>query len=86
MASGPGGHEVTCDPESFAAVRDALAERFGDPTRAHLDWKPHSTVEVGEDHAESLIKMLEILDDNDDVQHVSANFEIADEVLGRLTA
>ncbi len=80
------GHEIVCAPDEFNTVRDALAARFGDPREAHLGWKPHITVEVDERHADSLLKLLDVLDDNDDVQRVAANFEIADEVMTRLTA
>ena len=86
VESGAEGHEITCDPDEFNTVRDALAACFGDPREAHLAWKPQTTVEVDENHAETLLKLLDALDDNDDVQQVSANFEIADEVLARLTA
>ena len=67
-------------------MRDSLAARFGDPREAHLAWKPQTTVEVDEKHAENLLKLLDALDDNDDVQQVAANFEIADEIMARLTA
>ncbi len=86
VESADDGHEITCDPDEFNIVRDALAARFGDPREAHLAWKPQTTVEVGEKHAESLLKLLDALDDNDDVQQVAANFEIADEIMARLTA
>jgi len=80
------GHEIVCTPDDFSTVRDALAERFGDPREARLTWKPQSAVTIDEDAAGSLLKLLDTLDDNDDVQQVSANFEIADDVLERLTA
>ena len=80
------GHEITCDPGDFNIVRDALTERFGDPREAHLTWKPQTTVDVDERHAETLLKLLDVLDDNDDVQQVAANFEIADAIMTRLTA
>jgi YebC/PmpR family DNA-binding regulatory protein len=80
------GHEIICDPDDFNSVRDALAERFGDPYEAHLGWRPQTTVDVDERHAETLLKLLDILDDNDDVQQVAANYEIADVVMERLTA
>jgi YebC/PmpR family DNA-binding regulatory protein len=86
VESGADGHEITCDPDQFNTVRDALAARFGDPREAHLAWKPQTTVEVDEKHAETLLKLLDALDDNDDVQQVAANFEIADEIMARLTA
>ena len=80
------GHEVTCAPDDFSTVRDALAERFGDPQEARLAWQPQTTIEVDEEQAETLLKLLDVLDDNDDVQQVSANFEIAEETMTRLTA
>ena len=79
-------HEVNCDPDDFSTVRDALTERFGDPREASLTWKPLNTVPLGEDTAQTMLKLLDVLDDSDDVQRVAANFEIADDVLERLTA
>jgi YebC/PmpR family DNA-binding regulatory protein len=86
VESGNGGHEVTCAPDDFSTVRDALADKFGDPVEARLAWQPRTTIEVDGDQAETLLKLLDVLDDNDDVQHVSANFEIAEETMTRLTA
>ena len=86
VETGADGHEIVCDPDDFSAVRDALSERFGDPRAAALTWRPRTTVPVDEAHAETLLKLLDALDDNDDVQRVSANFEIADEVMSRLIA
>lgn len=79
-------HEITCAPEDFSAVRDALAERYGDPSEAGLVWRPQTTVPVDEQDAETLLKLIDQLDDNDDVQQVAANFEIADDLMTRLTA
>jgi YebC/PmpR family DNA-binding regulatory protein len=86
VETGEEDHEVTCDPDDFSLVRDALTERFGDPREASLGWKPQTIVEMEEDQARTLLKLLEALDDNDDVQRVAANFEIADDVMQRLTA
>ncbi|MDH3474529.1 MAG: YebC/PmpR family DNA-binding transcriptional regulator [Rhodospirillales bacterium] len=80
------GHEITCAPDDFNTVRDVLTERFGDPREARLSWTPQTAVEVEESVAENLLKLLDALDDSDDVQQISANFEIADDVLARLTA
>ena len=80
------GHEITCAPDDLMIVRDALTERFGDPREAGLAWKPQTTVSVEDDTATDLIKLLDVLDDNDDVQRIAANFEIDDEILARLTA
>jgi YebC/PmpR family DNA-binding regulatory protein len=79
-------HEVTCDPDDFSAVRDALTDKFGDPTDADLTWRPQTTVAIDEDKAQTMLKMLDMLDESDDVQRVSANFEISDDVMARLTA
>ena len=78
-------HEITCAPEDLNTVREYLEEQFGTPQSAALAWKPQTTVPVTEEQAATLLKLLDVLDDNDDVQLVSANFEIADDVLARLT-
>jgi YebC/PmpR family DNA-binding regulatory protein len=79
-------HEVTTTVDGFAAVRDALEQTFGAPAEARLAWKPLNTIAPDEDAAASLLKLLDVLDDDDDVQQVSANFDIAQDVLERLTA
>ncbi len=84
--SAEGGHQITCRPDDLSAVRDALEDRFGPAVSAALDWKPVNTVPVDEGSAETLFKLLGVLDDNDDVQRVAANFEVADEVIDRLGA
>jgi len=80
------GHEIACAPADLHAVAGVLTERFGDPNSAKLVWRPQSTVSVGEGEAQTLFSLLEALDDNDDVQAVSANYEIAEETMERLTA
>src|SRR5512138_562195 len=79
-------HEITCDPDDFTVVRDALTEKFGDPAAAELTWRPQTTVAIDEEKAQTMLKLLDLLDESDDVQRVSANFEISDDILARLTA
>ena len=79
-------HEISCDPDELGAVRDALEEKFGTPQDARLDWKPQTTTELDEDKAATLLKLLDALEDNDDVQRVASNFEVSDEVMERLSA
>ncbi|WP_085901226.1 YebC/PmpR family DNA-binding transcriptional regulator [Kiloniella majae] len=79
-------HEIICDPGDFADVRDALIEKFGPPTELGLQWKPQNTISLNEDQASTMLKLIDTLDDNDDVQNVSANFEIDDEIMAKLTA
>jgi YebC/PmpR family DNA-binding regulatory protein len=78
------GHEVTCATEDYNNVVEALEGQFGAPSESGLVWKPQNTIEVGEDHASTLLKLLDTLDDNDDVQNVSSNFDISDEILAKL--
>ena len=79
-------HEILCEIDDFGQVSEALTERFGDPRESGLIWKPQNSIEVDEDKASSLLKLIDSLEDNDDVQTVSANFEIADDVMERLVA
>lgn len=79
-------HEITCEPDDFSTVRDALEETFGEPQEARLDWKPQNAIDVDEDTAGTLLKLLDALEDNDDVQRVAANFDVDDEILERLSA
>jgi YebC/PmpR family DNA-binding regulatory protein len=80
------GHDIVCAPDDLSAVRDALEERLGPPEEARLGWRPQATVPLSPEHADTLFRLLETLDDNDDVQRVIANFEVDDEVLERLSA
>ena len=84
VVSSADGHAVTTGPDDIHAVRDALEQRFGAPQEAALTWRPQTTIAVDGDAAQTLIKLLGVLEDSDDVQTVSANFEIADDVLAAL--
>ena len=86
VESGDEIHEVVTDPDDFAAVRDTLEAKFGGAESARLAWRPNVTTPVGADHAEALFGLIEALEDNDDVQTVSANYEVADEIVARLSA
>lgn len=78
------GHSVTCAQDDFAAVREALEKKFGEPKSAKLVWKPKTTTPVEGEKAETLFKMIEVLEDSDDVQTVYANFDISEDELKRL--
>ena len=84
--SSDAGHEITCEPDDFSVVRDALEEKFGAAEDARLDWKPQTSVAVDEAAADTLLKLIDALEDNDDVQRVAANFDVDDDVLERLSA
>jgi len=75
---------VTTAPEDLFAVRDALEARFGPADAAKLEWRPNVTVPLDEDGAAVLLKLVDALDEHDDVQNVTANFEVSDEVMAKL--
>jgi YebC/PmpR family DNA-binding regulatory protein len=85
VVSSEAGHDIFCQPDDFHNVSEALSTRLGDPKSAQLDWRPQNTVEVDEQAASTMILLLETLEDNDDVQRVSANFEISDELMAKLS-
>jgi YebC/PmpR family DNA-binding regulatory protein len=86
VGSGASGHEVLTTPDGFNTVRDALEKRFGAPEAARVEWRPTTTVTLDETQAAAVLKFIDALDDNDDVQTVWANFEVAEDVLARLSA
>jgi YebC/PmpR family DNA-binding regulatory protein len=86
VESGEEEHAVTCAPDTLNAVRDALEQRFGPPASARLVWRPKILAPVAADVAEALFKLLETLEDSDDVQNVYANFDVSDDVMARISA
>jgi len=80
------GHEVICAIEDFFGVRDALEAQFGEPQSAKLEWRPTNSVTLDEEKAVGLLKLVDALEDNDDVQNVYANFDIPDDIAQRLSA
>ena len=85
VESGAEEHVVLAAPDMLNTVRDALEARFGPPASARLIWRPKALTQVEGEHAESLFKLLETLEDSDDVQNLFANYEVADDVLARLS-
>ena len=86
VADADGSWEISTTPESFEAVRDALAKAGIDAASAEVTMVPQNTVAVAGDDAERLVKLLEALEDLDDVQSVSANADLDDEEMARLSA
>ncbi len=79
-------HVILCGSDALNEVRDALDKRFGTALAARVVWKPKTMTPIEGDTAEALFKMLEALDDSDDVQNVFANFDVSDDVMARLSA
>jgi YebC/PmpR family DNA-binding regulatory protein len=80
------GHVVYCHPDQLHQIAKALEATFGEPRSQRILWRPKSTVPADEENGQRLLRMIEALEDLDDVQNVYANFEIADELLERLSA
>jgi len=78
-------HIVYCDHSNLHSLNEKIINKFGKTTSAQLIWKSDSIIEVQKDSAEKLFKLLNTLEDNEDVQEVSSNFEVSDEILESLT-
>jgi YebC/PmpR family DNA-binding regulatory protein len=77
-------HEFLTSIENFATVRDALEARLGAPQSAGIIWRPQTAVAVADDAGETLMKLVEVLDDHDDVQNVYGNYEFSEAFLAKL--
>ncbi|GMO61045.1 MAG: YebC/PmpR family DNA-binding transcriptional regulator [Rickettsiales bacterium] len=74
-------HEITTTIENFIKVRDVLMQKFGEPSEATLKWVANEPVMIDDvEKAEKINKLVEMLEENDDVQNVYGNFEFTDEV------
>jgi transcriptional/translational regulatory protein YebC/TACO1 len=78
-------HEIWTAQEDLHEVAKALEAALGEPESTKLAWRPQTPVEVGEEDAGTLLKLIDALDDDDDVQTVWGNYEVPDEVMERLS-
>ena len=78
------GHEFLTGMEDFSTVRDALEARLGAPASAAIVWRPQNFVAVADEAGETLMKLIEVLDDHDDVQNVYGNYELSDALMAKL--
>ncbi len=78
------GHWITCAAEDLSAVTDALEGSLGEAREARLVWRPQTRTDVGLEEAERLMKLIDVLEEDDDVQTVTANFDMTDEVAAAL--
>jgi YebC/PmpR family DNA-binding regulatory protein len=86
VTSSEDGHEITCEQSQLTDIARALETRFGEPTSSKLVWVPQNTVSVDDEAGEKLVRLVELLEDHDDVQHVFVNFEVSDALAERLGA
>ncbi|MBW8639098.1 YebC/PmpR family DNA-binding transcriptional regulator [Hoeflea sp. WL0058] len=84
VQSGPDGHVISCAFEDIGDVSTALEETLGEAESVKPVWKPQTETAVDEDKAGTLLKLIDALEDDDDVQNVYANFDISDDVMSKL--
>lgn len=80
------GHEIVTAVESLNEVQKALEAMFGEPKKSGLTWRPQNTIAVDDEAGEKLMKLVENLEENDDVQNVYGNFEISEALMAKLSA
>jgi YebC/PmpR family DNA-binding regulatory protein len=79
------GHEIITTLESMRDIAQALESKFGEPRKASFIWRPQSTISVDDEAGEKIIRLIDSLEDNDDVQNVYANFEVSDALLAKMS-
>jgi len=86
VVEGEGTVEVVTDPKSFEAVRDGLVAQGFRPASGEVTMRPSTTVKLEGAHAEQMLRLAEALEDLDDVQNVSANFDISEAEMERISS
>jgi YebC/PmpR family DNA-binding regulatory protein len=86
VTSNDDGHQIITTPDTLNDVAKTLEVKFGEPRKASLLWRPQNTVALDDEAGEKVLKLIESLDDNDDVQNVYANFEVSDALVARMSA
>jgi YebC/PmpR family DNA-binding regulatory protein len=84
VESSEDGHAIYTADTDLNEVSAALEATLGEADSTKLIWKPTTTTELDAEGAQKLMKLIEVLEDDDDVQRVTANFEISDEVMAQL--
>jgi len=84
VASGAEEHEVITTVEALREAQKALEARFGEPKKASIVWRPQTTVAVDDEAGERVLRLIGALEDNDDVQNVTANVEISDALMAKM--
>ncbi|MGR3700215.1 MAG: YebC/PmpR family DNA-binding transcriptional regulator [Roseovarius sp.] len=84
VESGDEGHTIWCADTDLSEVATALEAALGESTSTKLVWKPTTTTEMDLESMQKLMKLIEALEDDDDVQRVTTNFEASDAVMEQL--
>jgi YebC/PmpR family DNA-binding regulatory protein len=86
VTSNEDSHQIITTPDSLNDVTKALEAKFGEPRKSAMLWKPQNTITLDDDAGEKIIKLIESLDESDDVQNVYANFEVSDALMQKMSA
>ncbi|AVO45779.1 YebC/PmpR family DNA-binding transcriptional regulator [Phreatobacter cathodiphilus] len=84
VVSSETGHEITTAADALAEVAKALEAKFGEPNKTALTWKPQTAVAVDDETGEKLLRLMDNLDENDDVQNVYSNFELSEALMAKM--
>jgi YebC/PmpR family DNA-binding regulatory protein len=84
VASGPEEHEVITSVAALSEAQKALEAKFGEPRKASIVWRPQNTIAVEDEAGEKILRLIGALEDNDDVQTVTANFEVSEALLEKM--
>ncbi|MEO1142489.1 MAG: YebC/PmpR family DNA-binding transcriptional regulator, partial [Pseudomonadota bacterium] len=86
VASDEDGHTIICSFDDFGDVTKTLEDTLGEAESVKAIWKPQNNTPVDEEKGATLLKLLDALEEDDDVQNVYSNFDIDDEVMAKLSA
>jgi YebC/PmpR family DNA-binding regulatory protein len=77
-------HEIVTSMESLHETQKALEARFGEPHKASIVWRPQNSIQVDDEAGEKILRLVDALEENDDVQNVYANFEVSDALIAKM--
>jgi YebC/PmpR family DNA-binding regulatory protein len=86
VVSSADSHEIYAAQDHFGSVARALEAKFGEPRKAALVWRPQNTVAVDDEQGEKVLRLIESLNEHDDVQNVYANFDVSDALVSKMSA
>ena len=84
VTSDENGHQIFTTTETLRDVAKALEAKYGEARKAAMIWKPQNTVMLSDEAGEKMMKLMQALDDDDDVQNVFANFEVSDALMQKM--
>jgi YebC/PmpR family DNA-binding regulatory protein len=86
VASSTEEHEVITSVAALLDAQKVLEAKFGEPLKASIVWRPQNTIAVDDEAGEKILRLIDALEDNDDVQTVTANFEVSEALMAKMEA